>query len=175
MNMVSIMAGSNLYLDAIKMHFPTACEFYINHPQSSSRKNKNWERYRVRGTMTPSFPHCPCVFPLHQAHAILLQRGEGLGDSQTHRQSCAAHAHSLQDAVQVSSPKFIGRARGFLGSGLRGGCQCVDSWVNSSEEPRQGRRGNCGWQEAIGPTQGAGVGDPSSYKSVSSGNPELAV
>lgn len=46
--------------------------------------------------------------------------------------SCSSVSNSLKNAVQVSSPKFIGRAGSSLGSVLRGGFQWVDSWGNSS-------------------------------------------
>lgn len=81
--------------------------------------------------MTPSFPHCLCSFPVHQACAILLQGGEEVGVIP----KCSVSLmqlmpHSLQGAAQVSSPSFVGRDVSFLGSGLRGGCQWADSWDN---------------------------------------------
>lgn len=175
MNMVSDMAGSNLYLAAIKMHFPIACEFYKrSHPQSSNCKNKNWDTESGEQWHPPS----PIVFVFFLCTKHVPSCYKGVKDLVILKCTvCLMQLmpHSLQDAVQVSSPKFIGRDVSFLGSGLRSGCQWVDSWGDSSEQPRLGRWGNWGWWKAIGLTQGAGVSDPSSYKSVSSGNPEPGV
>lgn len=87
MNKVSITARSNQHLDAIKMPFPTAREFYINHSQSSSCKNESREGYGGRVRMTPSFVPCACGFSVHEGCAILLKRGEGLSDSLKHNWS----------------------------------------------------------------------------------------
>lgn len=138
MNKVSDMARFNQCLDAVKVHFPTAREFHINHPHISSCKNKNREGYWGRVRMTPSFPPCACVFSVHEACAILLKRGKGLSDSPKHSWSHVARTpqgYPSRIALQVCSPKFIGRAGGFLCSGLRGGWRQLDSLGNSSEQP----------------------------------------
>lgn len=121
MNMVSDMAGSNLYLNAIKMHFPTACEFYNNHRESSNCKNKNWVRYRVGGQLHPPSPIV--FFPVHQAPAILFQRGEGLGNSQMHGQSCAAHATQPPGCCSGEQPQIYRQRCEFSG-------EWVEKWVS---------------------------------------------
>ena len=75
MNKVSVTARSNQYLDAIKMPFPTAHEFYINQSHSSSCKNKNREGYGGRVRMTPSCIPCACGFSVHEGMCYPVKKG----------------------------------------------------------------------------------------------------
>lgn len=79
--------------------------------------------------------------------------------------------HSLQDAVQVSSPKFTGRDMSFLRSGLRGWYPWVDSWGNWTAQT--GQMGKLRLAKSHRTHSRCRWGQSSSYKSVSSGNPEL--
>lgn len=67
MNRVSDTARSNQYSDAKKMRSPTAGEFYMTHPHSSSCKTGNREEHWGRVRTTPSSPRCVPVFSVHEA------------------------------------------------------------------------------------------------------------
>lgn len=66
-NRVSDTARSNQCLDAKKMRSPTAREFYMTHPHSSSCNTGNREEHWGRVRTTPSSPHCVRVFSVHEA------------------------------------------------------------------------------------------------------------
>lgn len=73
------------------LRFPTACEFYLRPPNSSSC-GKSSEGFWGSVGIAPSFPCCAGVFSVQEACADLLKRGKGLRDRPEHSLSQTSHA-----------------------------------------------------------------------------------